>query len=144
MCYQSVLIFFFNDTATTEIYTLSLHDALPILTDRCCAIKRGSPLSEGKNYDQRLACGKILCLAGDRLMPRAGIVGTVEECVRFSDRVEQPAKTEDQSGRRALCVRGRSGRHDIDPGDLPTSALPGRTLYWRIYWTDLEGHPGGH
>src|SRR6266511_4639723 len=26
--------FFFNDTATTEIYTLSLHDALPIPTDR--------------------------------------------------------------------------------------------------------------
>src|SRR3989339_2016543 len=25
------IIFFFNDTATTEIYTLSLHDALPIL-----------------------------------------------------------------------------------------------------------------
>src|SRR2546422_6577369 len=25
--------FFFNDTATTEIYTLSLHDALPILGD---------------------------------------------------------------------------------------------------------------
>ena len=24
------LFFFFNDTATTEIYTLSLHDALPI------------------------------------------------------------------------------------------------------------------
>src|SRR2546427_7663851 len=27
---QSSLFFFFNDTATTEIYTLSLHDALPI------------------------------------------------------------------------------------------------------------------
>src|SRR5436190_5250061 len=26
------LFFFFNDTATTEIYTLSLHDALPICT----------------------------------------------------------------------------------------------------------------
>src|SRR3989449_11667985 len=26
----SVFFFFFNDTATTEIYTLSLHDALPI------------------------------------------------------------------------------------------------------------------
>src|SRR3712207_8098111 len=26
-----IVIFFFNDTATTEIYTLSLHDALPIL-----------------------------------------------------------------------------------------------------------------
>src|SRR3712207_9071297 len=26
------MLFFFNDTATTEIYTLSLHDALPIYT----------------------------------------------------------------------------------------------------------------
>src|SRR3712207_9296920 len=29
----SETVFFFNDTATTEIYTLSLHDALPILAD---------------------------------------------------------------------------------------------------------------
>src|SRR3712207_6994527 len=29
-----VRLFFFNDTATTEIYTLSLHDALPICSDR--------------------------------------------------------------------------------------------------------------
>src|SRR2546430_3826231 len=28
-----MIIFFFNDTATTEIYTLSLHDALPICLD---------------------------------------------------------------------------------------------------------------
>src|SRR2546430_11594373 len=27
---MSLVFFFFNDTATTEIYTLSLHDALPI------------------------------------------------------------------------------------------------------------------
>src|SRR2546429_1580770 len=31
----SSLFFFFNDTATTEIYTLSLHDALPILIPQC-------------------------------------------------------------------------------------------------------------
>src|SRR5438132_11267843 len=31
-----VLLFFFNDTATTEIYTLSLHDALPILLAFAC------------------------------------------------------------------------------------------------------------
>src|SRR6267142_1095985 len=31
--------FFFNDTATTEIYTLSLHDALPI---SACAEPRGT------------------------------------------------------------------------------------------------------
>src|SRR2546422_9710157 len=28
--YRLLFFFFFNDTATTEIYTLSLHDALPI------------------------------------------------------------------------------------------------------------------
>src|SRR3712207_8399742 len=30
-----MLFVFFNDTATTEIYTLSLHDALPIYQKRC-------------------------------------------------------------------------------------------------------------
>src|SRR3712207_7785935 len=29
------MCFFFNDTATTEIYTLSLHDALPIFDQQC-------------------------------------------------------------------------------------------------------------
>src|SRR6267143_7315112 len=33
---MSFSFFFFNDTATTEIYTLSLHDALPI----CCGRTR--------------------------------------------------------------------------------------------------------
>src|SRR3989442_15938142 len=31
---MTAFIFFFNDTATTEIYTLSLHDALPICPTR--------------------------------------------------------------------------------------------------------------
>src|SRR5216684_8435780 len=30
VCFWLFFFFFFNDTATTEIYTLSLHDALPI------------------------------------------------------------------------------------------------------------------
>src|SRR2546422_8399915 len=34
MCSACFPFFFFNDTATTEIYTLSLHDALPICDDR--------------------------------------------------------------------------------------------------------------
>src|SRR5256885_16002991 len=34
------LFFFFNDTATTEIYTLSLHDALPIFTPNCDSSSR--------------------------------------------------------------------------------------------------------
>src|SRR3712207_8192992 len=38
-----VFFFFFNDTATTEIYTLSLHDALPDLT-RLVAVTGASNL----------------------------------------------------------------------------------------------------
>src|SRR5437870_10847654 len=36
-CLVAVFCFFFNDPATTEIYTLSLHDALPI----CRCARRG-------------------------------------------------------------------------------------------------------
>src|SRR3712207_6909647 len=36
-------LFFFNDTATTEIYTLSLHDALPILPERECDMLHADP-----------------------------------------------------------------------------------------------------
>src|SRR2546426_10606579 len=32
LIHLNLFFFFFNDTATTEIYTLSLHDALPILS----------------------------------------------------------------------------------------------------------------
>src|SRR3712207_7493770 len=37
-----VCVFFFNDTATTEIYTLSLHDALPISQHRSSRRAAGS------------------------------------------------------------------------------------------------------
>src|SRR4029078_13730851 len=36
----SRILFFCNDTATTEIYTLSLHDALPILAACTCGFAR--------------------------------------------------------------------------------------------------------
>src|SRR6185436_21172481 len=41
----SLFFFFFNDTATTEIYTLSLHDALPISCSRARAGPRRSRCS---------------------------------------------------------------------------------------------------
>src|SRR5258707_9169882 len=50
-----VLFFFFNDTATTEIYTLSLHDALPI-----CPVDLGVL---GRNAE---GCLLALCLAFER------------------------------------------------------------------------------
>src|SRR3712207_7120052 len=53
---ESLLIcfFFFNDTATTEIYTLSLHDALPIYMHSMMDPK-GSILTE-ESKSQNLTC----------------------------------------------------------------------------------------
>src|SRR3712207_8732147 len=45
-------LFFFNDTATTEIYTLSLHDALPILGAVADLLEQ--TLQEEKATDEKL------------------------------------------------------------------------------------------
>src|SRR2546422_6840925 len=71
MCCQGVLFFFFffNDTATTEIYTLSLHDALPI-----CVVE---PMMNGVGGDLLVLyweakTGKLYALnaSGDRKSTR--------------------------------------------------------------------------
>src|SRR5260370_22208516 len=58
--YDFISIFFFNDTATTEIYTLSLHDALPISprreakrSSRSCRRARRSPCRAARQGDLR-------------------------------------------------------------------------------------------
>src|SRR5258708_39161458 len=58
-CSQIFPFFFFNDTATTEIYTLSLHDALPIWMCSHC----GAENSAGKR-----ACGE--CHVVGRVLDR--------------------------------------------------------------------------
>src|SRR2546430_5375441 len=50
----SINFFFFNDTATSEIYTLSLHDALPI--------SRPRP-SRGSRRNDRSSSARQLCAA---------------------------------------------------------------------------------
>src|SRR3712207_9544719 len=75
-----VVFCFFNDTATTEIYTLSLHDALPIFVDRV-----GGDV-ELRIDDEVAAPGVGLLRQGDRLVDvegdvagRAGRAGRSEE-----------------------------------------------------------------
>src|SRR5256885_13171051 len=54
------IFFFFNDTATTEIYTLSLHDALPIW---CQSKRRRSGLSVNNRLAFGYVCGRYLIIA---------------------------------------------------------------------------------
>ena len=61
--------FFFNDTATTEIYTLSLHDALPI----SLRIELGTSSTEGSaltNCATRLLLGSL----NDVVVPPSDII----------------------------------------------------------------------
>src|SRR5438105_12862769 len=64
-----VLSFFFNDTATTEIYTLSLHDALPI--------------SNGNGHQDAGEKG----LPGVRLVTTRGLAAITDELDRKSTRL---------------------------------------------------------
>src|SRR3712207_6967299 len=62
----NLIFFFFNDTATTEIYTLSLHDALPILAGR--ALSRGCRTSDRSGRPTRAESRRVV--ASERLWRR--------------------------------------------------------------------------
>src|SRR2546426_10545166 len=68
------LLFFFNDTATTEIYPLSLHDALPILGGR----RRGAGILDAHGHGQRrgLELLELLKLLFQLLVP--GLIGLAQ------------------------------------------------------------------
>src|SRR2546430_4505476 len=69
--------FFFNDTATTEIYTLSLHDALPIFA----AEMRPSPCADRRDARRRAApCGHPdHLIAGREMLARSGRPGAFDD-----------------------------------------------------------------
>src|SRR2546425_13229400 len=72
------IFFFFNDTATTEIYTLSLHDALPIFP--AYETRNGQMCREANESASRLAArlGKI-AIAGSDSHAMAGVGLTYTE-----------------------------------------------------------------
>src|SRR5258708_17650330 len=65
-------LFFFNDTATTEIYTLSLHDALPISPRRRAAQRRAGRAGLGPRRAAAApprAWTRLAALPGRQLSP---------------------------------------------------------------------------
>ena len=77
MCY----FFFFNDTATTEIYTLSLHDALPIYQRRI-----EFPLTEGTPAKERVELEALL-----QALPGHGVPDTIAYLTESEIREAMPA-----------------------------------------------------
>src|SRR3712207_6857485 len=77
------LFFFFNDTATTEIYTLSLHDALPIFGEG--AVKHGLVAAAAHLLHHHVGDARAL-VGGDR-DPHGRSVGNADPRDRKSTRL---------------------------------------------------------
>src|SRR5260370_22511272 len=77
-------VFFFNDTATTEIYTLSLHDALPIFIHR-------SSVEKVLSYNElaRKEGGQVL-LDGGRLTRGEHAVGCNTRTEEHTSELQPP------------------------------------------------------
>src|SRR5256884_653529 len=109
-----IFFFFFNDTATTEIYTLSLHDALPIFRD---VYPAGSPRS----------------LA--RAAPRLSKIRPASSGSRTRSRQAAPEEMADDGGAASKTYASGSGfgshacrRHDT-PARRPASRLRAARIF---------------
>src|SRR5256885_13252272 len=82
ICYSFFIFFFFNDTATTEIYTLSLHDALPICI-RAAGIRYRAPVAaEGRADLGRLPVGQPLDRKSTRLNSSHLVISYAVFCLK--------------------------------------------------------------
>ncbi len=141
---DSVLFFFFNDTATTEIYTLSLHDALPISPQRGVAdIER---LAHGAGDKPRVD----VKLSGDldRLRPsvEAAIYRIAQESItnallhaRHATRIDVCVTGDDECVR--LTVRDDGVAGPFDAGSASGYGLVGMTERATLLGGMLEAGP---
>ena len=95
-------MFFFNDTATTEIYTLSLHDALPIslrmdlffaITRFCAAagIEKAVALSDHRDASFGSAYGVLIKEL--RLLARSVFIIDKDDVIRYVQIVPEQLRT---------------------------------------------------
>src|SRR2546429_3468688 len=147
--------FFFNDTATTEIYTLSLHDALPIFSSN---VKRNSRTEEAvsmavcasSNASQSAQRSKARCRkrkgvsAGNqatdwqvdrkstRLNSSHGYISYAVFCLKKKNKSQLLVRSKRRPGRASggaarSAASSSSGLPQLSP---PSSAVPG--AFWNI------------
>src|SRR5438270_5325166 len=93
-----LIFFFFNDTATTEIYTLSLHDALPIYL--------------------RLVCGAELFFGRGWIFARAHLVTSDRKSTRLNS-------SHSQISYAVFCLKKKKTRPGgMLPSDVPVQSHP--------------------
>src|SRR3989449_2650981 len=111
--FRSLDFFFFNDTATTEIYTLSLHDALPISlspADLGALASIGVEPSDGVGA-LRLLAALVRLLNRDRKSTRLnsshGYISYAVFCLKKKNRPSTSTWTKSPPGASRRCKRPR-------------------------------------
>src|SRR2546430_14071928 len=100
--------FFFNDTATTEIYTLSLHDALPILLIGTGGVS--------------LLALRIAKAAGARVVATSSSDAKLARARQLGADATLNYKSEPQWGAKAAELAGGTVQHVVEVGGLGTLA----------------------
>src|SRR6266436_3378056 len=99
----AVVLFFFNDTATTEIYTLSLHDALPLVCPTLpfysCPRNRKEPMA---NYTEHvpLKASERVVVSGAKVIGSAN----PDESIQVTALLRSRAQAEDAKTRSAKAT----------------------------------------
>src|SRR5215211_7431082 len=129
MLFVCFLFFFFNDTATTEIYTLSLHDALPISPDSPNSVLYMSPQIQtltGLSADDCIGDPGLW----ERLVHPEDLEWVAAECER-TNQTGEPFSGEYRMSTTAGQVRWvRDEAVLVRAGD-------GRPLFWQGILTDI-------
>src|SRR2546422_5687770 len=128
-----VFFFFFNDTATTEIYTLSLHDALPIC-GREAEVLGDAPAQIARDFGRAAIVvarrgGSAVHLGGElgREVEHeaAPQVAEADQATRLNEKARVGA---DRGGPGLLVPRVLHGAQDLDGPILGVGALIAETL----------------
>src|SRR5258707_15382673 len=93
------IVFFFNDTATTEIYTLSLHDALPIL-----AVEPPREPQVRKRQEERRVHEQVLALESETLRAAPPVADALADARHVADARRADAGVLDEQ--HAVALRG--------------------------------------
>src|SRR2546429_3272092 len=112
--------FFFNDTATTEIYTLSLHDALPITRPSGVARRARSARRSRRSRPHGRTARPGVRTAGPSRSPRPTRDASQERA--------RPGNRRARQGKKGDALRRRRQSPKKDPRRTPTSSqlqLPG-------------------
>src|SRR5206468_8403495 len=105
---------FFNVTATTEIYTLSLHDALPICFQLLIPPGGDAPgasvACEGINNFRQVVCG-----VSDAAGNTRAFIGTpdADECPGIDRKSTRLNSSHDQISYAVFCLKKKNKRNDL-------------------------------